>query len=175
MLSLADPDRLRSSWQLAAYLDEQRKPENVRKRAIDAELARRGFFRRMALASQAVLSTPFRDAIDAHIEERRAAKSETELALLCEAILKSLGVDMTDLHVRLRRATAKEVRKSGAPRQSAQLKIRVRPTIDAARAAVAEVDAQLAGGVPGSYSAEAVSEGSDDDDISETEASGGDA
>lgn len=171
LLLLSDPVRLRSSWSLAVYLDEQRKPENVRKRAIDAELARRGFFRRMALASQAVKTEAFRDAMDTAIEVRRMAKSEKELAMLVEAILLTLGVDMTDLHVRLRRATAKEVRKSGAPRQSAQLKMRIRPTVESAREVVAFVDAQPAVGVLGSYSAAAVAEGSDSDDISETEAS----
>jgi hypothetical protein len=174
-LLLSAPDRLLSSWRLAAYLDEQRKPENVRKRAIDAELARRGIFRRMVLASQAVMTPAFRNAVDARVEERRAAKNENDLASIVESILCDLGVDMEDLHVRLRRATQKEVRKSGAPRRAAQLKIRIRPTVEAARAAIAEVDAQPLGGGPGSYSAEAVADGSDADDISETDADGASA
>jgi hypothetical protein len=171
VLFFADPVRLRSSWSLAAYLDEQRKPEHVRKRAIDAELARRGFFRKMVVASQAVMSAPFRDAMDARIDERRAAKDEKDLARIAESILVGLGVDMEDLHVRLRRATAKEVRKSGAPRQAAQLKMRIRPTVEAARAAIAAVDAQPSGVAPGTCSAEDVAEGADADDISETDPS----
>jgi hypothetical protein len=138
----SDPGRLVNLWRSArAVVDD---PETARRREIDAELGRRGFFRRMVAAAAVARSRTFRDALEARYEDRAAAKSEDDLARVCESVLRELGADMTDLHVRLRRRTEAELRKDGfIGGQVAQLRMRICPTIEAAREVVAAVDAQL--------------------------------
>ena len=146
-LALAAPERLHAFWSWAARFDAATRPDAVRKRRIDAVLLERGLFAKMAAASRAARTREFRDRLEAARAEREAARNEADLARLCERILTEMGADMADLQVRLRRRTAKELRAEGKPRQAAGIAMRITPTLEAARAAVAEADGQ-----PGSES-----------------------
>lgn len=136
---LSDPHRLRETWLFAA-VPPPTTPDDARRIRINAELARRGLFRRMRAASAVASSRAFWAALEEARDERVACRNEDDLAALCRRLLEGLGADMADLQVRLRRATPKEVRASGARRSAAQIKMRITPTLDAARAAVAAVD-----------------------------------
>jgi hypothetical protein len=140
MVTLATPERLLEVWQLAEQQANARGPDVTRKQAIDQELARRGFFRRMFAASKIARSGEFEARLNAAAEERAAARDEADLAALMTRILVALGADMTDLHIRLRRVTQREIRKEGYIGHRAQLKFRITPTLAAAREAIAAVD-----------------------------------
>ena len=146
MLVFADPGRLRWLWSFANhYTRRSEEAADTRRRmAIDAELARMGLFDKMRVASAAIASEPFAAAFIERRQEREAAKSEDDIRDIALVILGELGVDMSDLQIRLRRATEREVIKSDTPAGTAQLKLRVTPTIDAAKRAIAAVDDRAA-------------------------------
>jgi hypothetical protein len=143
---LADSDRLLAVWNWGRAEAQAKSPEYARRREIDAELGRRGLLARMAAASAVARSPAYAEAVNARASDRAAARTEDDLARILTACLVEAGADMTDLQVRLRRVTDQEKRRAGAPRRAAQLRMRITPTIEAARAAVAAVDGQPAGG-----------------------------
>lgn len=142
MLAFADPGRLRWLWAFAQG-DPQRaesRRETRRRLAIDAELGRMGLFAKMRVASAAIASERFAAAFTGRRSEREACRNEDDVRDIALGILAEMEVDMTDLQIRLRRATEKEVIKADTPAGTAQIKLRVTPTVEAARQAIAAVD-----------------------------------
>jgi hypothetical protein len=163
-LALADPFRLYLAWRAAPQLDTPHRPENVRKHRIDAILFERGIFARMQAATQVAMSREFRAKLEEARAEREAARNEADVAALCYRILTELGADMTDLQVRLRRRTRAELRAEGKPRQATGIAMRITPTLEAARAAVAAADGQPSEGLAAEISETEAGDSSGDDE-----------
>lgn len=134
----ASPWRLTVFW-LQAEEEDRARREAIDKRwrmAVDQELGATGVFRRVAEANSAIATTRFGELFVERQEERAAAKSENDLALLARSILADLGVDLADIHIRLRRALPEEMTRMLRRIGGAQVKLRATPTVEVAQLAI---------------------------------------